>query len=190
MFDNIREDLRRAVPRNTQRLVTELMNPGTQAVILHRFGHWCLKLRVPVVRHLLLIIHWFTAYYARAVLGIYIHTAAEIGPGLVIHTWGGVFIPPIKVGRNLLISHGVVINFGCVSIGDDVRLHPGCKIAGGVRLGNRVCVGPNAVVTQDVPDDSTVLAAPVRTMRVHFAPKNMRGAADPESTDTQEAAAL
>lgn len=171
MFDNIRADLRRAIPRNTGHLWSELLNPGTQAVIAYRFSHWSAKLRVPVVRQFFFVVRLFVDYYVRALLGIFISTQAEIGPGLVVHTWGGIFVPPIKVGRNLLLSHGVVINWRCASIGDNVRLHPGCKIGEGVRLGHRVCIGPNAVVNESVADDSTVLVPPPRYMKIHFAPK-------------------
>ncbi len=40
----------------------------------------------------------------------------------------------------------------------------GRKVGPSVRIGNRVRIGPNAVVWWDVPDDTTVVAPPARTM--------------------------
>lgn len=172
MFENVRQDLRKARLANTGGLLTELLNPGTQAALIYRFGHWSLlKVRIPVIRHLLLIAYSILDYYARAVIGVFIATRAEIGPGLVIHTWGGIFIPPIKIGRNALLQQGVVVNWHCRGMGDDVHLQPGCKIGPGVRIGSRVRIGPNAVVMADVPDDTTVVVPMPRSMTVTFPPK-------------------
>ncbi len=171
MFENVREDLRRARLVNTGRLLSELFHPGTQAVLVYRLGHWSWNLRLPVLRHLLLIVYVILNFYVRAFIGIFIATRAEIGPGLVIHTWGGIFIPPIKIGRNVGFQHGVVINWRCREIGEDVIFQPGCKIGPGVRIGNHVRIGSNAVVAKDVPDNATVVPPMPKTMTVTFQPK-------------------
>ena len=46
-------------------------------------------------------------------------------------------------------------------IGDNVLLGAGCKVLGGVHIGNNAKVGANAVVIEDIPDNSTcVLSKP------------------------------
>ncbi len=50
VFDNIREDYRRARIINGGGVLNEFLHPGTQAVLVHRFGHWALKFRIPVLR--------------------------------------------------------------------------------------------------------------------------------------------
>jgi len=71
-----------------------------------------------------------------------------------------------RVGDDALILHGVTIGSLSPSrvgtmpvIGDRVFLGAGAKIVGGVMIGDDVVVGPNAVVTEDVPDGSRVLSA-------------------------------
>jgi serine O-acetyltransferase len=41
-------------------------------------------------------------------------------------------------------------------VGDRVFLSAGCKLIGKITIGDDVAVGPNAVVTQDVPSGSRV----------------------------------
>lgn len=166
MFDNIREDLRRARRVNSHSLLNELTNPGTQAVLIYRFGHWALKLKIPVLREVLLVIYTPIAWFIRGFAGVNIPTQAEIGPGLVIHTWAGVFLPPGKIGSYCLVQHGVVINWGVKEIGDRVRFGPGAKVIKPVRIGHRAYIGANAVVMDDVPDDAVMVGIPARIVKI------------------------
>lgn len=51
---------------------------------------------------------------------------------------------------------------GTPQFGDNVLLGAGCKVLGGVKIGNNVKIGANAVVVTDIPDNSTVVSQPVR----------------------------
>lgn len=142
----------------------ELFNPGTQAVLVHRFGFWARRIRVPVVRHLLVAIHFLLQYFFAWRVGIFIPTSAVIGPGMVVHTWGGgLFMPSCEIGRNLLvIGGGVQFDYDTKSIGDDCRIGPGTKCVGKIRIGDRVRTAPNSVVMMEVPDDSLAFGNPAR----------------------------
>jgi serine acetyltransferase len=94
--------------------------------------------------------------------GIFISPDAEIGPGMVIHTPYGIFIPPVKIGANCTFTTGTLINSGCKSVGDNVYFGAGCKIIGDVRIGNNVVVVANSVVLTDVPDNITIMGVPAR----------------------------
>ncbi len=87
------------------------------------------------------------------------------------HELNGIIIAKgSKIGRNVRIFHQVTIgnddhnHDNVPTIGDDVRIYPGAKIVGKVYIGNRCIIGANAVVTEDVPDD-TIVAAPKPVMR-------------------------
>ncbi len=54
-----------------------------------------------------------------------------------------------RIGRNCNINCHVFIE-NDVIIGDDVTIKPGVQVWDGVRLGNRVFVGPNATFTNDL----------------------------------------
>ncbi len=165
MFENIRDDLRRARSENYKNGFGLLSHPGTQAVFVYRFGHWAWKLKIPVVRQLLLALYYPLKYAVLALTGVNIPIQAEIGGGLVVHTWSGVYLPPCRIGRNALFQHGVVVSWSCREIGDDVYFGPGCKVIRSVRIGHRARIGANAVVIEDVPDNCTVAGIPARIVK-------------------------
>jgi serine O-acetyltransferase len=55
--------------------------------------------------------------------------------------------------------------FVSATIGDNCTLGAKSTILGGVRIGNNVKVGANAVVTKDVPDNCTVAGVPARIIK-------------------------
>ncbi len=174
MFENVREDLREARSANTGSLIREFFHPGTQAVLVYRFGHWAHKMRIPVVRHMLVAVYIVVQAIVRVTSGVNIATKAEIGPGMVVHTWGGVFIAPTKIGRRPFFHHGVVMNWDIKEVGDYVHFGPGSKIVGPVRIGHRVRIGANAVVIEDVPDDAIVMVPSPRVLRLNVGRARVR----------------
>lgn len=165
MLDNLRRDARRlslSYAGSTARAVAEalLFNNGFQAVVLYRIARWLKVHRVPVLAPLVSRLNlWLT--------GVDVNPTAEIGPGLLIsHGTGLVIGGAARIGEDALILHGVTVGSLSPSrvgtmpvIGDRAFLGAGAKIVGGVTLGDDVVVGPNAVVTEDVPDGSRVLSA-------------------------------
>jgi serine O-acetyltransferase len=164
MFDNLRADFEAAAGhRSMERgLLRVLMRLETPAIVCYRFSHWVLKLKVPVVRPLLMIPALIWQRLNQMFFGIFISPDAEIGPGMVIHTPYGIFIPPVKIGANCTFTTGTLINSGCKSVGDNVYFGAGCKIIGDVKIGNNVVVVANSVVLTDVADNITIMGVPAR----------------------------
>jgi serine O-acetyltransferase len=101
---------------------------------------------------------------------------AEIGPGLVLyHPTGVVVGPHCRLGARARIMQGATIGSDAVivgeeaggspTIGDDVFIGPGAAVFGDVRVGDRVQVGANSVVTSSFPDDVVIAGAPARVIR-------------------------
>jgi serine O-acetyltransferase len=151
---------------STGAVLRELFNPGTQAILVYRFGYWSDNLRWAVFRYPLRVVHFLAQYFFAWRVGIFLHPKAQIGPGLVIHTWGGgVFLPLCPIGRDVtIVGGGVLMDFQTRSIGDEVVIGAGTKVMGKVRLGDRVKTGPNAVVDRDIPDDCVVMSVPGRVI--------------------------
>ncbi len=88
------------------------------------------------------------------------------------HGLNGIFVSSgATIGRNCVIFHQVTIvsntladskGQGAPRIGNNVYIGAGAKIIGNVVVGNNVRIGANCVVTKDVPDNTTVVSAPVR----------------------------
>ena len=51
-------------------------------------------------------------------------------------------------------------------IGDNVRIHKGAIVFGGITIGNNVEIGANAVVNKPVPDNAVVAGVPAKILRI------------------------
>src|SRR3954470_359129 len=126
-----------------RRLLGAFAEPGLQAVLVYRFGHWTLGL--PALLRLPLSLPFFALRVAMRVLwGIELPRSAQVGPGLYIGHFGGIIVSPRAViGGNCSLSHGVTIGFsgshekgGVPVIGDGVFVAPGACLMGRIRIGN------------------------------------------------------
>lgn len=164
MFENLREDTRRlreTKPRPFPWYVVEslLFDTGYQAVVLHRLAHWFKRRRIPFAGPAV-------ARWNQFVTGVDISPAAEIGPGLKISHGTGIVVGwKARVGRGCTLMQNVTLGAPTVArldamptIGDRVVLGAGCAVIGPVTVGDDSFVGALALVTEDVPAGSKVLA--------------------------------
>jgi serine O-acetyltransferase len=106
--------------------------------------------------------------------GIDISYRTTIGKGLYIGHFGGIVIHGDAIlGENCNLSQGMTIGVkvrgkraGVPKIGDRVFIGPGAVILGGINIGSDVLIGTNAIVTFDVPDKS-VVASPLSVIVSH-----------------------
>ena len=164
MFDNLRADFQAAMGHRAleKGLWRVLLRIETPAIVCYRYSHWVLNVNIPVIRQLLLIPALFWQRFNQMFFGIFISPDAQIGPGMIIHTPYGIFIPPVKIGANCTFTSGVLIGSGCRSVGDNVYFGAGCKIIGDAKIGNNVVIVANSVVLTDVPDNTTIMGVPAR----------------------------
>jgi len=100
--------------------------------------------------------------------GIQIPVGTEIGPGFYIGHFGNIVINPnAKIGKNCNIAQGVTIGQsnrgkrkGFPIIGNKVWIGPNAVIVGKIRIGDNVLIAPGAFVNMDVPDNSIVIGNP------------------------------
>ena len=141
--------------------------PGVQALLAHRAAHAMLRVGVPVLPRLL-------AAFARAVTGIEIHPAADIGPGLFIdHGMGVVIGETATVAQDVTIYQGVTLGGTGFATGkrhpsvqDRVTIGSGAKLLGPITIGHDAKIGANTVVIHDVPPNSTVVGIPGHPVRI------------------------
>ena len=81
---------------------------------------------------------------------------------LIGHPYGIMIHSGASIGTDCIIMHQVTIGerhlgYGVPHIGNGVFIGAGAKILGNITIGDNVKIGANAVVTIDVPSDSTVV---------------------------------
>jgi serine O-acetyltransferase len=164
MLDNFKADLRhyfgsKVTCRSCAYAIFEM---SLWAIATFRFGKWAQRIRIPLLRWPLMILYFFCYKVMEAISGIRISSESEIGPGLLIHNFGGVVIRG-HIGRNCVVVQGAQIvsrgdgkSRGWPTLGDNVYVGSGAKILGNVRIGNNSRIGANAVVMKNIPDDSLV----------------------------------
>jgi serine O-acetyltransferase len=140
---------------------------GVQALLAHRAAHALLESGVPLLPRTI-------AYLARAVTGVEIHPAAEIGREFFIDHGAGVVIgETAKIGRRVTLYQGVTLGGTGFqrgkrhpTVGDNVTVGSGAKLLGPIAVGEGAKVGANTVVVEDVPPGATVVGNPGHPVRV------------------------
>lgn len=175
MFELIRADLDRkrrsygVRPEDKtffRQWITPFLEFGTFTVISYRFGRWAYGVKIPVIRQVLIALYLFGDAFQVAVTGMKVHPESDIGPGLVIHTFSCVHVLAKRIGHSCTINSGVSIanvrGSGRPTVGNNCYFGAGCKVMGGVTIGDNVVVAANSLVINDVPSGCTVMGVPAR----------------------------
>ena len=151
-----------------------LTYPGVKAVFFHKIANFFYVAGFDLIAR---IISQATRFFT----GIEIHPGAKIGKNLFIdHGMGVVIGETSEIGDNVTIYHAVTL--GGISpsinsneqrnekrhptIGDDVVIGSGAQIIGPVKIGNTSRIAANAVVVNDVPENSTMVGIPAKAVKV------------------------
>jgi serine O-acetyltransferase len=140
---------------------------GVQALLAHRAAHVLLEAGVPVLPRTI-------AYVTRAVTGVEIHPAAQIGTEFFIDHGSGVVIgETARIGDRVTLYQGVTLGGTGFqrgkrhpTLGDNVTVGSGAKLLGPIAVGDGAKVGANTVVVEDVPPGATVVGNPGHPVRV------------------------
>ena len=97
----------------------------------------------------------------------FVVSSKKIGKGLVLQHGFSTIIFPERIGENCQIWHNVTIGRNGKDrknpiIGDNVKIYAGAVVIGGIKIGNNAIIGANAVVLQDVPDNSIAVGVPAK----------------------------
>lgn len=141
-------------------------------VVFHRLQEFVAELPLGI-RQLSKIAIWCLKPFIEGLTGARIRAGARIGPGLVVFNSFGVTIATGSVlGANCTIYSGVFVAYksndqgdGVPVIGDGVVLMSGCKVLGGVTVGDGAIIGANSVVIDCVPSATIATGVPARNFR-------------------------
>jgi serine O-acetyltransferase len=149
---------------STFKILTKCVNPNLHFIYVLRKTQKYNK--TPVLR-----LYWrFVLRHFQIKYGFQIYPETQIGEGFYLGHWGSLVInPKTKIGKNCNIAQGVTIgqqnrgkNEGYPVIGDKVWIGPNAVIVGKINIGNNVLIAPNAFVNFDVPDNCVVSGNPAK----------------------------
>lgn len=154
-------------PAARSRLEIFLLYQGVHAVIYHRAAHF-------FYRHNMKFVARTISQWSRFWTGIEIHPGAKIGRRLVIdHGMGIVIGETAEIGDDCLLYHGVTLGgTGKDSgkrhptLGNNVMVSTGAKVLGPFKVGDNARIAANAVVLQEVPENATAVGIPAQIVRV------------------------
>ena len=151
-----------------------LTYPGVKAVFFYRIANFFYLAKFDLIARIISqTIRFFT--------GVEIHPGATIGKNLFIDHGMGVVIGETSIiGNNVTIYHAVTL--GGISpsidsdsqrnekrhptIGNDVVIGSGAQIIGPVVVGNCARIAANAVVVNDVAENTTMVGVPAKAIRI------------------------
>ncbi len=160
-------------PAAKSTLAIILTYPGVKAVFFHKVANF---FHIAGFHLLARVISQLSRFFT----GIEIHPAAKIGSNLFIdHGMGVVIGETSEIGDNVTIYHAVTL--GGISpsidserqryekrhptIGNDVVIGSGAQIIGPVKIGNGSRIAANAVVVNNVPENSTMIGVPAKVIK-------------------------
>src|ERR1700684_144808 len=141
--------------------------PGIHALLAYRVAHALAGAGVPLLPRTISML-------TRALTGIEIHPAAQIGQGLFIDHGAGVVIgETADIGNDVTLYQGATLGGTGFATGkrhptvqDNVTIGSGAKLLGPITIGHGAKIGANSVVITDVPPHSTVVGNPGHPVRV------------------------
>ena len=166
-------------PAARSKLEIFLLYPGVHATLYHQAAHFCYCHKMKVLARTI-------SQWSRFWTGSEIHPGAKIGRRLVIdHGMGIVIGETAEVGDDCLIYHGVTLGGTGKdqgkrhpTIGNNVLLSTGSKVLGPFKVGDGARIAANAVVLKEIPENATAVGVPARVVRIAGEKTNFVGDVD------------
>ena len=166
-------------PAARSKLEIFLLYPGVHATLYHQAAHVCYCHKMKFLARTI-------SQWSRFWTGIEIHPGAKIGRRLVIdHGMGIVIGETAEVGDDCLIYHGVTLGGTGKdqgkrhpTIGNNVLLSTGSKVLGPFKVGDGARIAANAVVLKEIPENATAVGVPARVVRIAGEKTNFVGDVD------------
>lgn len=151
-----------------------LFSPGLHAVWVNRLGTWATRILPRFVRivpwYLYCLGHWI----CRVVYGIEVAHTVKLGRRFQIGHQSAIVIHEFATfGDDCSVRQGVTLGISNMNhwrpgegpvIGNNVNFGVGSVVMGTVRIGDNVQIGPNCVITTDIPSDRVLFIPPPRVL--------------------------
>ena len=177
MFKNLIQEIDSIIERDPaagRRLGVVFLYPSFHVMTFYKMGNIFWRYNLKFISRLIM-------HLARIFTGIEIHPAAKIGSNFFMdHGLGIVIGETTEIGENVTIYQGVTLGGIMPSIesdsqrnqkrhptvGNNVIIGSGAQIIGPVVVGDGSRIAANAVVVNNVADNSTMVGVPAKAISV------------------------
>ena len=143
-----------------------ILYPGFHAIFFHRIAHFLYNKNLYFLARLI-------SQIARHITGIEIHPGAKIGRRLLIdHGMGVVIGETATIGNDCTIYHNSTLGGTGKDkykrhpdIGNNVMVGAGAKILGAFEVGDNCSIAANAVLLKPLEDNVTAVGIPARPVK-------------------------
>lgn len=168
MFKKIGQDYSKYKKYGGNFISIVFFTQGFWAIFQYRIAHICYMLKIPIVKHILLIICLIWQKLIEILTGISLPYSAKIGSHFYIGHFGGITInAKAVIGDNCNISQGVTVgvsgrgdNRGVPTIGNNVYIGANAVVAGKINVGDNCVVAGNSLLVSSIEDNVTVAGVP------------------------------
>lgn len=147
--------------------------PGLQALLVHRIGVQAWNCPRPW-RYALSAFYHLGHIFCRNLYGIELRRSVQVGRRFEIaHQHGIVINQHAQIGNDCVVRQGVTFGISASGaykqgvgpvIGNNVSFGVGSVVIGAVRIGDNVSIGPNCVISADVPANRSLFVPPPRAL--------------------------
>ena len=143
---------------------------GFWAIFQYRIAHGCYKLKIPIIKHILLLLCLIWQKLIEILTGISLPYSAKIGSHFYIGHFGGIIVNANAViGDNCNISQGVTIGVsgraekrGVPIIGNNVYIGANAVVVGKIKIGDNCVISGNSLVVNSIENNSTAAGVPAK----------------------------
>lgn len=145
----------------------EWFSQGFFALFVNRFGNWRMGIKTKLLRVPMTLLYRLLIRIAQVFCGIKLDYTVHVGRRVKLEHFGGMILGARSIGDDVIIRQNTTFGIRDMTdlsakpmIENGVNIGAGVVIVGNITIGRHSVIGPNCVVTEDLPPFSIVSAAP------------------------------
>ena len=145
---------------------SDFFSQGFFAIFVNRFGNWRMGIKRKFFRAPMTIVYRLLKKMAQIFCGIKLDYTVHVGRRVKLEHFGGMILGARSIGDDTIIRQNTTFGIRDMTdlsakpiIENGVNIGAGVVIVGDIVVGRHSVIGPNCVITEDVPPFSIVSSA-------------------------------
>jgi serine acetyltransferase/acyl-CoA synthetase (AMP-forming)/AMP-acid ligase II len=145
----------------------DLLSQGFFALFTHRFGNWRMSIKTKLFRAPMSLLYLLLIRMTQVFCGIKLDYTVHVGRRVKLEHFGGMILGARRIGDDTIIRQNTTFGIRDMTdlsakptIENGVNIGAGAVIVGDITVGRHSVIGPNCVITEDLPPFSVVSVSP------------------------------